>query len=159
MSTTTSESELPPREPEDTLDQILCQELRWEVPPMLSAQLLALVPGAPVVSVPRMARPKSWYSMFVLLLTAVAIGLSLAVAWQLYSAIGVELGLGAMLTQLQAAPALGLQRLYDALPASRQVVSLLVAVRDQLHWLLLAVVLWLALDGWQPRRSSQRTTS
>jgi 5'-3' exonuclease len=24
-------------------------------------------------------------------------------------------------------------------------------VRDQLHWLLAALVLWLALDGWSPR--------
>jgi hypothetical protein len=149
--------ELPPHEPEDNLDQILRQELRWEVPPTLAAQLLALVPGAPPVFVP--ARPKSWYSMLVLVLTSIAIGLSLAIAWQFYSAVGAELGLGAMLTQLQAAPGIGLQRLYDALPASRQVVTLLGAVRDQLHWLLLAVVLWLALDGWQPRRTNRRTTS
>jgi len=140
------------------MDQLLRQELRWEAPPTLTAQLLALVPGAPV-SLPALARPKTWYSMLVLVLTAVAIGLSLAVAWQLYSAIGAELGLGAMLTQLQAAPAIGLQRLYDALPASRQMVALVVAVRDQLHWLLLAVVLWLALDGWHPRSKARRTTS
>lgn len=149
--------ELPPREPEDTLDQILCRELRWEAPPLLTAQLLALVPGAPPLSAP--VRPKTWYSMLVLVLTAVAIGLSLAVAWQLYSLVGAELGLSAMIAQLQEAPGIGLQRLYDALPASRQFVALLVAVRDQLHWLLLAVVLWLALDGWQPRRATQRSTS
>ncbi len=148
---------LPSREPEDALDQILRQELRWEVSPMLTAQLLALVPGAPAVIA--LARPKPWYSMLVLVLTAVAIGLSLAVAWQVYSVVGAELGLGAMLAQLREAPGIGLQRLYDALPASRQFVALLVAVRDQLHWLLLAVVLWLALDGWQPRRAPQRTIS
>jgi hypothetical protein len=151
--------ELPPREPEDALDQILRQELRWEAPSALTAQLLALVPGAPVVNLLPPMRPKSWYSMLVLVLTAVAIGLSLAVAWQLYSLIGAELGLGAILAQLRDAPAVGLQRLYEALPASRQLVALLVAVRDQLHWMLLAVVLWLALDGWQPRRRPQRTTS
>jgi hypothetical protein len=152
--------ELPPREPEDTLDQILRQELRWEVSPLLTAQLLALVPGAPMLALSPPARPKSWYSLLVLVLTAVAIGLSLAVAWQFYSLVGAELGLGAMLAELQAAPAIGLQRLYDALPISRQFVGLLVAVRNQLHWLLLAVVLWLALDGWQPRRLAvQRTTS
>ncbi|NNJ10716.1 anti-sigma factor [Chloroflexales bacterium ZM16-3] len=151
--------ELPPREPENTLDQILRQELRWEAPSALTAQLLALVPGAPVTNLLPPMRPKSWYSMLVLVLTAVAIGLSLAVAWQLYSLIGAELGLGAILVQLRDAPAVGLQRLYEALPASRQFVALLVAVRDQLHWLLLAIVLWLALDGWQPRRRPQRTTS
>jgi hypothetical protein len=152
--------ELSPREPEDSLDQILRQELRWEVTPKLTAQLLALVPGAAVLVIPATTRPKSWYSLLVLVLTAVAIGLSLAVAWQFYNVVGVELGLGAMFAQLQAAPAIGLQRLYAALPISRQLVSLLVAVRNQLHWLLLAVVLWLALDGWQPRRlTAQSTTS
>ncbi|MEI7772584.1 MAG: anti-sigma factor [Chloroflexales bacterium] len=151
--------DLPPREPEDALDQILCQELRWEAPAMLTAQLLALVPGAPVLALSPQARPKSWYSLLVLVLTAVAIGLSLAVTWQLYSLVGAELGLGGMFAQIQAAPAIGLQRLYDALPISRQLVGLLVAVRSQLHWLLLAVVLWLALDGWQPRRLAQRTTT
>jgi hypothetical protein len=151
--------ELPPREPDDGLDQILRKELCWEVPPILAAQLLSLVPGAPMLNMPARARPKSWYSLLVLVLTAVAIGLSLAVAWQVYSAVGAELGLGPILAELQVAPAVGLQRLYEALPASRQVVSLVVAVRDQLHWLLLAVVLWLALDGWQPRLAPRRTTS
>ncbi|MEI7646394.1 MAG: anti-sigma factor [Chloroflexales bacterium] len=151
--------EPPPREPEDALDQILRQELRWEVTPLLAAQLLALVPGAPVLALSAQARPKSWYSLLVLVLTAVAIGFSLAVTWQIYRLVGDELGLGAMLAQIQAAPAVGLQRLYDALPISRQVVGLLVVVRNQLHWLLLAVVLWIALDGWQPRRLAQHTTS
>ncbi|NTV65410.1 MAG: anti-sigma factor [Oscillochloris sp.] len=149
--------ELPPREPEDALDQILRCELRWETPAQLTAQLLALVPGAPPVIVP--VRPRRWYSMLVLVLTAVAIGLSLTITWQFYRAVGAELGFGAMLAQIQAAPAIGLQRLYDAMPASRQLVSVVVAVRDQLHWLLLAIVLWLALDGWQPRRPARRTIS
>lgn len=138
------------RDPDDRLDSVLRHELRWEAPAELTARLLSLVPGAPALAfVP--ARPKSWYSMLVLVLTAVAIGLSLAVAWQVYSAVGAELGLAAVLDQLRYAPAIGLQRLYEALPASRQVVAVLVALRDQLHWLLLAIVLWLALDGWQPR--------
>ncbi|WP_129633520.1 anti-sigma factor [Candidatus Oscillochloris fontis] len=147
--------QLPPRGPDDALDQILRQELRWEVPAHLSAQLLALVPGAPLVIEP--VRPKSWYSMLVFVLTAIILGLSLAIAWEFYRMIGMDLGLSAVLAQLQAAPAIGLQRLYDALPASRQFISVLASVRDQLHWLLLAVVLWLALDGWQPRRATQRT--
>lgn len=146
------------REPDDSLDQILRQELRWEAPPELTMRLIGLIPGAALVGIPATpARPQSWYSMLVLVLTAVAVGLSLAVAWQLYSTVGAELGFGAVLTQIQQAPGIGLQRLYDALPISRDIVALLVAVRDQLHWLLLAVVLWLALDGWQPRVSLRRT--
>lgn len=138
------------RDPDDRLDALLRHELRWEAPPELTARLLGLIPGAPILAmVPQ--RPKSWYSMLVLVLTAVAVGLSLAVAWQVSSAVGAELGLSAILEQLRYAPMIGLQRLYEALPASRQAVALLVAVRDQLHWLLLAIVLWLALDGGQPR--------
>lgn len=156
-----NDPELPQRGPDDTLDRILRQELCWEVPPELTARLIGLIPGAALVGVPLAlsVRPKSWYSLLVLVLTAVAIGLSLAVAWQFYSAVGAELGFGAMLAQLQAAPGIGLQRLYDALPISRNVVALLVAVRDQLHWLLLAIVLWLALDGWQPRLRRRSTTA
>lgn len=138
------------RDPDDRLDAVLRQELRWDVPPELTVRLLNLVPGAPFLALAP-ARPKSWYSMVVLVLTAVAIGLSLAVAWQVYTAVGAELGFAAIFEQLRYAPAIGLQRLYEALPASRQAVAVLVAVRDQLHWLLLAIVLWLALDGWQPR--------
>jgi len=149
-------SELHTREPDDSLDTLLRQELRWEAPPELTQRLLALVPGAPLLVVAP-PRPKSWYSLLVLVLTAAAIGVSLAVAWQIYGALGAELGLSAVLAQLWDAPAIALQRLYEALPASRDAVALLVAVRDQLHWLLLALVLWLALDGWQPRLGRARS--
>lgn len=151
--------ELITRDPDDSFDMLLRQELRWTAPPELTARLLGLVPGAPLLGVvAARPRPKSWYSMLVLVLTAVSIGLSLAVAWQVFGVLSAELGFAAALEQLRYAPAIGLQRLYDALPASRQVVSMLVAVRDQLHWLLLAVVLWLALDGWQPRLMVRRQT-
>ncbi len=145
------------RDPDDRLDTLLRQELRWEAPPELTMRLLSLIPGAPLLPVAP-ARPKTWYSMLVLVLTATAIGLSLAVAWQVLGAVSAELGFAAVLEQLRDAPAIGLQRLYDELPATRQVVAVLAAIRDQLHWLLLAAVLWLALDGWQPRRSVVRSS-
>lgn len=140
---------------DDSLDQLLRQELRWEAPPELTLRLLGLIPGGAAIAV-LPPRPKSWYSLVVLVLTAAAVGISLAVAWQIYGALGTELGLGGVLAQLWDAPGIGLQRLYEALPASRSVVALIVAVRDQLHWLLLAIVLWLALDGWQPRLLANR---
>lgn len=143
------------REPYDGLDSVLSHELRWEAPPELTARLLSMIPGAPALAP---SRPRTWYSTVVLVLTAVAIGLSLAVAWQVYSAVGAELGLAAVLDQLRHAPMIGLQRLYEALPASRQAVAVLVMVRDQLHWLLLAIILWLALDGWQPRLRPSTTS-
>ena len=138
----------PHRDPDDGLDSLLRYELRWEAPPELTARLLLLIPAAAPLAIDR---PKSWYSALVAVLTAVALGLSLAVAWQVYSAVGAELGLAAIVEQLRYAPGIGLQRLYEALPASRQAVQVLDTVRAQLHWLLLAIVLWLALDGWQPR--------
>lgn len=145
------------REPDDRLDTLLRQELRWEVPPEVTARLLGLVPGAVLLGVvPPPARPRPWYSMLILVLTAAAIGLSLAVAWQIFGALTAEFGLASFVEQLRYAPALALDRLYEALPASRQAVSIAVAVREQLHWLLLAIVLWLALDGWQPRLSARR---
>jgi hypothetical protein len=147
--------EQPGREPDDRLDTLLRHELRWEAPPELTARLLGLVPGVALLGVAP-PRPKSWYSMLVLVLTAIAVGLSLAVAWQIFGAVTTELGLAGYLEQLRYAPAVALERLYEALPASRQLVAVLVAVRDQLHWLLLAIVLWLALDGWQPRLAQRQ---
>ncbi|NJM06160.1 hypothetical protein HC891_08100 [Candidatus Gracilibacteria bacterium] len=52
-----------------------------------------------------------------------------------------------------------MQWLFSTVPASRTVVALLESVRDQLHWLLLALVFWLALDGWQPRLRRPQQTS
>ncbi len=147
------------RGPDDALDRVLRQELRWEAPPEVTACLLGLIPnGALWAETLQRPRPQPWYSTLVLILTAVAVGLSLAVAWQVIGSLGAELGLIAILEQLRAAPAIGLQRLYEALPVSRQIVAVLVIVREQLHWPLLAIMLWLALDGWQPRRLSTRQT-
>jgi hypothetical protein len=52
---------------------------------------------------------------------------------------------------MQALPLAGLEWLYAQVPALSTVVEVLGSVRDQLHWLLAALVLWLALDGWSPR--------
>ncbi len=140
------------RDPEDGLDSLLRHELHWQAPPELTTCLLGLIPNAPLMALAlARPRPQSWYSILVLILTSVAVGLSLAVAWQIYGALGTQLGLASVLESLRDAPLIGLQRLYETLPASRQLVAMLVAVRDQIHWLLLAVILWLALDGWQPR--------
>ncbi len=148
-----------PRGPDDALDQVLRQELRWEAPPEVTAFLLGLIPNGTLwAETLQRPRPQPWYSTLVLILTAVAVGLSLAVAWQVIGSLSAELGLIAILEQLRAAPEIGLQRLYDALPVSRHIVAVLVIVREQLHWLLLAIMLWLALDGWQPQRLFTRQT-
>lgn len=138
----------PERDPEDALDRMLCHELHWEVPPELTARLLSLV--ALPLPVARL-RPRPWYSGLVLLLTAVAIGLSLTVAWQFYAILGNELGFTAIWEQFQLQLTLGMQQAYESFPLSRYALALLLGVRNQLHWLLLAAVLWLALDGWTPK--------
>ena len=136
------------RDPHDRLDTLLCDELRWEAPAALTAQLLALVPGAPALTIFAPApRPKRWFVVLVTALTGVALMLSLLVAWQFYNLIGAELGLPDMWRALLDAPALGLARLLEALPQASYVVSLLSGVRSYLYWLLLVAVLWLALDG------------
>ena len=136
------------RDPDDRLDMLLRNELRWEAPAALTAQLLALVPGAPALyaSAPAL-KPKRWYVILVMALTAAAIALSLIVAWQFYSLIGAQLGLPEMWRALLDAPGLGLARLLEALPQASYAVSLIDGVRSYLYWLLLVAVLWLALDG------------
>ena len=136
------------RAPDDRLDELLRGELRWEAPPALTAQLLALVPNAPALLLaPPAQPPKRWYVLLVTALTVVALTLSLLVAWQFYSLIGAQLGLREMWRALLDAPSLGLARLLEALPQAGYAVSLLSGVRSYLYWLLLVAVLWLALDG------------
>jgi hypothetical protein len=136
------------RDPADRLDALLRAELRWEAPAALTAQLLALVPGAPVLfAAAPQPKPKRWYVVLVMVLTAAAVLLSLIVAWQFYSLIGAQLGLPEMWRALMDAPSLGLARLLEALPQASYAVSLLSGVRSYLYWLLLVAVLWLALDG------------
>lgn len=145
-----------PRDPEDAFDAVLRNELRWQPGPDLTARLLALA-AAPLA--PPRPQPKRWYTNLVLVLTVMAMAVSFAVAWQFYGALTTELGLAGAWQQLQLALANGLQQVYATLPPLRYVIMLLDGVREQLHWLLLAVVLWLALDGWTPRLSLRRQTT
>jgi hypothetical protein len=152
------------RDPDDAFDRVLRDELRWQTPPDLSARLMALVPQAAIAvslyGVPiERPRAKPWYSTLVLVLTTLALGFSMAIAWQAANSLGVEFGLIGLWEQIQAWPALATQWLFSTVPASRAVVALLESVRDQLHWLLLALVFWLALDGWQPRLRRPQQTS
>jgi hypothetical protein len=127
---------------DDRFDALLRAELFVEAPSDLTQRLLGLIPGASPMRVP----PKRWYVLLVYSLTVAALMVSLGVAWQIYAQLAVQVGLPELLASLRAAPAQGLARLYELLPQSRQVVEVLVAVRDQLHWLLLALVMWAALD-------------
>lgn len=152
--------ELMQRAPDDVLDRALRAELRWEAPPELTTRLLGLVsqfaatPQLSTASLPyARVQPRPWYATLIMALTAVLLGVSFAIAWQFYGSVGSQLGL---FTQLQEWYATGVMWLYEDLPFVRYVVALLSDVRDQLHWLLLAAVLWLALDGWTPNITLRR---
>jgi hypothetical protein len=155
------------RDPEDTLDQLLRTELCWQAPPELSERLRMLAAEAtqcevvyrqePVLAMP--VGPRPWLKMLVAVLTIVAMTLSLVVAWYFYGALSVELGLDELWRQAQLLPEQWLAQAYTQMPALRTVVTVLGNVRDQLHWLLIAIVLWLALDGWSPRSFQQRRVS
>jgi hypothetical protein len=146
-----------------SLDMVLRSELYWVAPAALTAQLLALA-AAPVgaASAPLFAvrpRPKGWYVTVVYVLTAVAIGLSLAVAWQFMGLLTAQIGLDDALTRLLAAPAQGLaqlMQLVQTVPGSRLVIAFVLKLHDQLLWLLLVAVLWAALDKWNPQFSFSR---
>ena len=141
----------PEREADDTLDRLLRVELHWEAPPDLTVRLLSLLPDAPQPhGLPVRSASHSWYRRLMLLLTMAITTLSLAIAWWVYGAISAELGLTALIEQLRSTPPLLLQQLYLLFPVLRLFVDLLASVQDQLHWLLLAMILWLAADSWQP---------
>jgi hypothetical protein len=87
------------------------------------------------------------------LLTSVAVALSLVVTWRFYGIVSTELGLIAWWNNIQLMFTGWLDWLYAVLPGSHYVVELFKQVHAQLHWLLIAVVLWLALDGATPRNT------
>ncbi len=144
------------RAPEDTFDRVLCTELFWQAPPELTQQLvhLAQTYSTPVASRP--VRPQTWYTTLVTLLTAMAAGLSFIVAWQFYAILGSGLGMNELWMQVQVALNNGLVWLGTEVPFMPYVLNLLAGIGNYAHWLLVAVVLWLALDGWAPRVSVQQ---
>ena len=144
----------------EALNTMLQVELRWQTPPMLTEQLLSLVAIAPA-EIERVQRapfspPKGWYITLIYLLTIIAVGISTAVVWQLFGLVIAEIGVQDIWAQLVAVPAQWLTQLTHTLPESRYLINFLLKVRDQLVWLLLAAVLWAALDTWHPHLNLRR---
>ncbi len=142
----------------DTLDTMLRTEIRWEAPAQLTDRLLLLAAALPLASaapLPR-PRPKGWHVTLAYVLTALLIGLSLAVAWNVFSLLAGELAVQGLLAQIQALPAQLMAELTRALPESRFVVAFFLYVHDKLLWLLLAAVLWAVLDRFSPQMSFGR---
>lgn len=147
---------------DDTLDGILREELRWQVPPELTNQLLFLVSDTPPLAQPSSvgAAPRTWYSVLVMVLTSVSVGLSFALAWQIYGVVGAELGLMDVWLHIQAMVSNVFQWLYHEFPMMQRLVPMLVSTYEHvywvLNWLLVSVILWLALDGSTPGTTYQR---
>ncbi|MCS6889839.1 MAG: anti-sigma factor [Chloroflexus sp.] len=143
---------LPTPPPDELLDAALRHELRWEAPPELTNRLLQLVPSAsPYVVTTSVPLPR-WRFYLAIALIALAVLVSIIGTTYLYQIVWFQLGAGSLIAQLEALPARLLQSLYETLPFARELVSIATLIRDQLHWLLLALVLWILLDTWQPER-------
>jgi predicted anti-sigma-YlaC factor YlaD len=147
-----------------SLDVILRTEMRWEAPANLTAQLLALAEQGTLATIvkpeaPRplpFRRPQGWYLTLVYVLTFGAIILSMGVAWQFVGMLIGDISLQDAFAQLLAAPSRGLAMLTSHLPQSRPAIDFFLRVHEQLLWLLLAAVLWAALDKWNPQVSFGR---
>lgn len=169
-----NEHEWTHRDPEELLDQVLRREMRWQAPPDLTERLVGMVgmvattgfspaTSSVVVAEPLHPRPGRWYSILVMLLTAVAVGVSFAVAWQFYGIVGAELGLSEAWNHMQALVSMGLHQLYGEIPALRHIMTFIGTLYEQaswlVNWVLLAVVLWLVFDSYTPGTSAQRQQS
>jgi hypothetical protein len=144
------------RRPQQALNAVLRAELQWQAPAALTAQLLALAAAGPAALTIVRSQPKRWYVVVVYLLTATAIGLSLAVAWQFFGLLAAQIGLGAALAQALAVPGQWLDQIAHALPLPPATIQFLSKAREQLLWLLLVAVLWAVVDKWNPQFSFRR---
>lgn len=155
------------RDPEDGLDRMLRPAMRWEAPPQLTSNLLAMIAVAPSIMAampPDLAfgprpRPKRWYVVLVTILTILAIGVSLLVAWDLYGVVISELGLPALLSSIYTSMSESVNQFFAKMPQLGMFITMLAGVRNYLYWLLLVAVLWAVLDGWSPRPSSPQQAS
>ena len=144
------------RRPQQALNAVLRAELHWQAPSVLTAQLLALAATGPAALIEARPQPKRWYVIVVYLLTATAIGLSLAVAWQFFGLLAAQIGFSAALGQALAMPRQWLDQLAQTLPMSPAAIQFLLKAREQLLWLLLVAVLWAVVDKWNPQFSLRR---
>jgi hypothetical protein len=136
------------------IDATLREELRWETPPVLTAQLMAIaLQASHLTSVPR---PRRWYIITVYSLTAMVVAVSLAVAWTYGGNLLMQVGLTDALAWVFDTPTQWLAQIMQTQPDSQRVIEFTMRVRDQLLWLLLAAILWALLDR-SPQSSLART--
>ncbi|WP_298816717.1 anti-sigma factor [Chloroflexus sp.] len=131
--------------PDELLDAALRHELRWEAPPELTSRLLQLVPGTSITAPDPAPLPRWRFYLAVVLIVVTAL-VSIIGASYLYQLVWFQLGADYLLAQLEALPARLLQMVYDTMPFARELIGVIALIRDQLHWLLLALILWILLD-------------
>jgi hypothetical protein len=157
-------------------EAVLRAECSWQAPPELSARLFSLASTVATTNTPAAMQstpiddtelfvtpppqPVTWYSVLVLVLTSIAVGLSFAITWEVYGAVGASLGLDSLWHQLQSFLARTTLWLSSEMPAIHTIVHLITTIYDQiswlLNWLLIAMVLWLALDDHTPQSTHVR---
>jgi len=93
-----------------------------------------------------------WRLYVAIALMSLLILVSIPSASYLYQLVWFQWGFAQFIAQLEALPARLLQTFYETMPFARELVSIIALIRDQLHWLLVALVLWIILDNWQPER-------
>lgn len=143
-------TQLPTPPPDDLLDAALRHELRWEAPPELTSRLLHLVPGTvPIVTADTAPLPR-WRLYMAIALMSLLFLVSIPGASYLYQLIWFQWGFAQFIAQLESLPARLLQTFYETMPFARELFSIIALIRDQLHWLLIALVLWIIFDTWQP---------
>lgn len=152
-------TQLPTPPPDDLLDAAIRHELRWEAPPELTNRLLHLVPGAVPTATAEISPLPRWRLYVAIALMSLLILVSIPGASYLYQLIWFQWGFAQFIAQLEALPARLLQTFYETMPFARELVSIIALIRDQLHWLLIALVLWIILDNWQPERQLVRQES
>ncbi|MGQ9548033.1 MAG: anti-sigma factor [Roseiflexus sp.] len=136
------------------IDRTLREELRWEVPSVLTAQLMAIALQSAACSAA--PRPRRWYLVAVYILTAMVLAVSLAVAWTVGGSLVMQIGLDDALAWAFDIPAQWLAQVIPLQPGSQWVIEFAWRIRDQLLWLLLAAILWAILDR-SPRSALAQT--
>ncbi len=134
------------------VDLALRQALVVPAPPDLAERLEHLaLGGAPA---PVQAR-RPWV-MAVYLLTALLLGVSLAVAGQIYGFALQELATMDWWRTLAALPSQLLDQVYAYFPQGRYIISVFLSLQRALQWLLVGLLIWVVLEMRLPQRTPAR---
>lgn len=134
------------------VDMALQQALVLPAPPDLSKRLEKLaLQGAPAPA--HIRRP---WVMTVYVLTALLLGVSLAVAGQVYGLALQELATMEWWRTLAALPSQLLEQVYAYFPQGRYITSVFLSLQRALQWLLVGLLMWAVLEMRLPQRTPAR---